>query len=175
VSQVDWSELAQQMGLLSVEDGANTERGGTTIGREAAARILGKDVLVSAVDHHLTYQPGWELARSFLMVLKPYVAMERCLAIFRTSEDADIKASAICLLKDVADRRVLEWMPEIASSPIPTVRYWSLGIIDQLLIMQNEIELSDALPIVTKLRNDPDLHVREHAEQILQMIKVEYP
>ena len=175
MTHVDWSALAQQMGTVRVIDGGRAERGGTAIGYDAVARIVGEDVIVSAVEHHLTYELGSELARSVLMVLRPYVAMERCLEIFRTSEDSETKASAICLLNYISDRRVLEWLPEITSSADPAVRVWAVGVIDQLLIMQNEIELEEAMPFVTALLNDPDAGVGERAGQLMEMIKETYP
>jgi HEAT repeat protein len=175
VIPIDWTALAQEIGTLYFKDGGRVESGGTVAGRKAIAQILGADVLRSAVDHYVTYAPGSELSRSVLILLKPDIAAERCMEILRTAEETETQAAAVELLRNISDRRVLNWLPEIISHAEPRVRLWAVGIIDQLLIMQNEIEFEDAMPFITNLLNDKDHNVQKQAEELMAMIKEEYP
>jgi hypothetical protein len=69
----------------------------------------------------------------------------------------------------VADRRVLEWIPEFLASGNVGVRVCGIGIVDQLLIMQEDIELAEAMPLLETALRDPDEAVRSQAQQILDM------
>ncbi len=99
--------------------------------------------------------------------------MTHCLELFRTSEYADTRIAAIELLRHISDRRVLDWLPEIVTSTESEVRMWSVSLIDQLLLMQKEIELDEAMPFITLLLQDADAGVRTQAQQLMEMIKEE--
>jgi len=166
---IDWRGLADTLETITWTDYGHRESGGTNIACNALVEIVGDTALRDAVDFYVSGRPGFEVARSVLWLLRPPVAMERCREIYRTSDDDQQAADAINLLQVVADRRVLEWIPEFLASENVSVRLWGLGIVDQLLIMQEEIEFAEALPLLETGLRDPVEAVRSQAQQILDM------
>ena len=169
IESVDWRVLAEKLGTISWTENGRGESGGTGVACDAITEILGSELLRDAVDFYVSGQPGNQVARSVLLLLKPRVAMERCLEIFRSPIDEQEAADAINLLKMVADRHVFEWIPEFMDSGNVGVRVWTLGIIDQLLIMQEAITLEEAMPFIKQGLTDPSENVRHQAQGILEM------
>ena len=50
------------------------------------------------------------------------------------------------------------------------VRLWAVGIVDQLLIMNEDIEPAEAMPLIEMALRDADERVRDRAQQLLDMI-----
>jgi HEAT repeat protein len=94
--------------------------------------------------------------------------MERCLEIFRESADPQQAGHAIYILKMIADRRVLDWVPEFMASENEAVRVWTLGILDQLLVMQEAITPEEAAPFFKQALGDPSDNVRNEASRFLE-------
>ncbi len=94
--------------------------------------------------------------------------MERCLEIFREPLDAQQAGDAIHVLKMISDRRVLAWIPEFMASENEIVRLWTLGILDQLLIMQEAITPEEAAPFFKQALADPSGNVRNEAYRFLE-------
>jgi hypothetical protein len=164
---VDWRGLANTLGTITWTETGRSESGGTDVACDAIAQILGDALLRDAVDFYVSGEPGNQIARSILMLLKPLAAMERCREIFREPSDGQEAADAINLLKMVADRRVLSWIPEFMQSENVGVRVWTLGILDQLLIMQEAITPKEAAPFFKQALADPSKDVRDQASQFL--------
>ena len=164
---VDWRALADKLGTITWSEHGRSESGGTQVACDAITEILGDELLRDAVDFHVSCEPGGEVARSVLILLKPPAAMERCREIFRSPIDDQQAADAIGLLKMVADRRVLEWIPEFMVSENEGVRTCTLGIIDQLLIMEESITSEEAFPFFKQALSDPSNMVRAQASRIL--------
>ena len=137
---IDWEALASRLGLLH----AGGESGSTQAARAALEAIIGEARLVAAVDHYVSGARGFELARSVLWLLHPLASMHRCMQIFAESTDPDARAAAVELLRVVADRRALGWIPKILDDPDLGVQSWGIGIADQLLfsglVLFEEIE-----------------------------------
>ncbi|MCE9580510.1 MAG: hypothetical protein K8W52_45745 [Deltaproteobacteria bacterium] len=161
----DWTALAVQ--LRSVGAGDGFERGSDTLARAAIVQLLGDDAMRDAVDFYVTHRPGSELARSVLWLLHPWSAMQRCHEIF-ASDDADVdeRRSAVELLRVVADRRVLPWIPLYLADPDPSIRGLGIGVVDQLLFA-DLIEFEDGAEMIAHACADEDPHVREAANRIL--------
>jgi len=166
---IDWRGLADILGTISWTENGHSESGGGHIARDALIEIIGDAALRDAVDFYVSRRPGSEVARSVLWLLRPLAAMERCREIFRAPDDDQQAADAINLLQVVADRRVLEWIPEFLASGNIGVRVWGIGIVDQLLIMKEEIDLAEAMPLLETALRDPAEAVRSQAQQILDM------
>ncbi|MCL9998956.1 MAG: HEAT repeat domain-containing protein [Erythrobacter sp.] len=164
---VDWGALAGKLGTITPSEHGWSERGGTAVAYDAI-EILGASVLREAVDFYVSGEPGFEVAKSVLMFLKPSAAMERCREIFRDPADPQQAADAIELLRMVADRRVLDWIPELMASENEAVRIWTLGILDQLLVMQESITPEEAAPIFKQALADPSDNVRSQASRFLE-------
>jgi uncharacterized protein len=130
--KVNWEELARELKSLT----KSGEIGGSSLGVEAIELILGRDFFEQAVEQYITFKPGFELARSVLLVIKPWTAMKYCYDIYKNTDDIEIKRSAIGLLKVISDRRVLEWLPEFLADPDEGVQNGGMGIIDQLLFWE---------------------------------------
>ena len=139
--------------------------GGGAVAAQALTQIIGDKALREAVDFYITGAPGFELARSVLRMLKPPAAMNRCREIFRDSTDDEEAGAAIELLRVVADKRVLDWVPEFLSSSNRSARIWGVGVIDQLW-MDGEIEPEEGRALVEEALNDSDQAVREQAQQL---------
>jgi HEAT repeat protein len=166
-TSIDWRGLADRLGTITWNESGRSESGGTAIACDAIVEILGDAALCDAVDFYVSGQPGNEVARSVLMLLKPAAAMERCREIFRAPADEQEAADAINLLKMVADRRVLDWIPEFMQSDNSGVKIWALGILDQLLVMQESITPEEAMPFFKQALADPSKSVRDQATQFL--------
>ena len=171
ISSIDWRGLAEKIGTITWTEHGRSESGGTGVACDAITDILGDAALREAVDFYVSGQPGNEMARSVLILLKPPAAMERCREIFREPSDKQEAIDAINLLKMVADRRVLEWIPEFMESDIEGVRMWTLGILDQLLIMQEVITPEEAMPYFRQALADSSNSVRAQAQEILDVFQ----
>jgi hypothetical protein len=165
---IDWRNLAERLGAITYEEGGRSESGGTRIAEEALAFILGDDAIRDAVDYCVLEDPGSETARSVLRFIRPHVARQRCMEIFRAGEGRGGSADAIHLLSDVAVLSVLEWMPEIQANPNPHARAYAVRIIDQLW-MTGEIEPDDGRPFLDIALRDEDEMVRGWATNLFEL------
>jgi hypothetical protein len=89
VREVDWRQLAEQLGTITWTERGHHEKGGAIVACEALTAIVGDEALCDAVDFYLSHQPGFEVAKSVLQLLSSPVAMERCLQKFRLASDAE--------------------------------------------------------------------------------------
>ena len=171
--RVDWGGLAEKLGTVTRTESGYSETGGSGIAAKLIVEIMGDQVWRDAVDFYVSGKPGAEGARSVLWMLRPPAAMNRCNEIFLTTNDYETASFAICLLQVVADRRVLDWIPQYLASANKGARIWGLGIVDQLLIMNEEITLNEAMPLIETGLIDPDESVQRQARQILEMVEGE--
>jgi hypothetical protein len=165
---IDWRALAEALGAVTYTEGGRNEIGGTKTAEAALTFIVGDDLLRDAVDYCVTGESGAETARSVLRLLRPQVARDRCMEIFRAAEGRDQGAYAIYLLSDVADLSVLEWIPEIQANPNPLARAYSVRIIDQLWMI-GDIEPDEGRPFLEATLRDTDEMVRRAPENLLEM------
>ena len=170
MSSVDWKALAETLGTITYVSGGHQEQGGSKIAADALIKIIGDAVLRDAVDHYVAGRPGAELARSVLCALRPPSGMDRCHKIFLTSGNEQDASLAINLLQGIADKRVLPWIRDYLASDNIGVRLWAVGIVDQLLIMHEDIEPAEAMPLIEMALRDADERVRDRAQQLLNMI-----
>jgi hypothetical protein len=167
---VDWRALAERLGAITWTESGRSESGGTKVARQALIDLLGEEALLSAVEHYLAFEPGAEVARSVLWELRPPVAMDRCLAVFRADPDIERVRAAVQLLKWVADARAIEWYPEFAAHEDVGVRIWAVGVIDQLWMI-GEIEPEHAIEQLQTSLEDETEKVRSQAERVVEMIR----
>ncbi|MBV6622940.1 MAG: hypothetical protein KI793_08310 [Rivularia sp. (in: Bacteria)] len=158
----DWVNIAKEVGAIG-ENG--DECSSSTMAREAIEILLGKDNLKEAVRYYVAHKPGSELLRSLLWQLYPYSAMEECYRIFNESSNLDEKIDAIELLRVVADKRVLKWVPDFLEHENTGIQNWGIGIVDQLLF-SHLCDDEDVIEILDKARNHSSQYVREKAELI---------
>lgn len=126
---IDWVAVAETLGTIQ----QNGEIGSSRLASEALELILGEEAIRATVDHYISLQKGFELARSVLWLLKPWAAMQRCFELYNESSEIEVRRSAVELLRVVADSRVLPWIEEFLSDPDEGVQNWGAGIVDQLL------------------------------------------
>lgn len=161
-----WYDLAEGLGTITETATGWSESGGTRIATQALTQIVGDEALRDAVDYYVSRQPGSEMAKSVLQLLKPPSAMDRCHEIFLASEDDDDVSLAINLLQYVADPRVLGRIPLYLASDNDGARYWGVGIIDQLVSFGG-VELEEAMPVLRLALDHPSEKVRERAQRII--------
>lgn len=96
--------------------------------------------------------------------------MEECYKVFRTHPDIQYKRDAIELLRVVADRRALNWIPDFLNHEDLSIQCWGIGIVDQLfyseLCYEEEIEELISIGI-----NHENPYVHEKSEYIQSMIE----
>lgn len=165
----NWVNIATEVGAI---DENGHEFSSSTMACEAIEIILGKDNLKEAVRYYVAHKPGKELLRGVLWQLHPYSAMEECYRIFKESNNLDDKIDAVELLRVVADKRVLKWVPEFLEHENSGIQNWGIGIIDQLLFSQLCDE-EDVVQILDKAKNHSSQYVREKAEEIYLMFNTE--
>jgi hypothetical protein len=129
-NEIDWAKLAEELEL-------EAPFGDYCCGREDAQRalelIIGEAPLRGAVDYYVAGRPGSELARLALCQLRPWSAMRRCYETFKGDDSAEARRMAVELLRVLADRRALVWIPEFLADEDPLIQTWGIGVLDQLL------------------------------------------
>jgi hypothetical protein len=130
-------------------------------------RIIGEQRLRDAVDFYVGRQPGCELVRSVLFVLRPGCAKERCYEIFKSGDPTE-RVTAVELLRMTADARVVPWVPEFLADDSEGVQNWGIDVLDQLLYC-DFIGRKEAEPILRLALHHGNARVREQAVQIAAM------
>jgi hypothetical protein len=157
--KIDWAALAREVGSIRTD---GSEYGGRWAAEAALVDILGDDVIRDAVDLYLSGEPGYELARSVLNLLKPRVAMEQCLQLVGTEDEVD----AMSLLRACADRSVLQSLPQLFANDNANTRCWAIMILDQLLF-SGYVKDGEVKNLIDKALADPHEGVRELARRRL--------
>lgn len=132
---IDWKALGLELGAIrETAPGSWVAFDRGDLGTRAIERLLGgDDVALSAVGAYVTGDVEGEVARSVLRVLRSPAAMDECWRIYRTSECADDRETAIELLRSIADRRALPWYEEVfQSGDLPSARRWACSGVAQL-------------------------------------------
>ncbi len=161
--EIDWKALAFQLGTLKPEEPG--ESGGSRYAQQAIELLLGEDNLRKAVDHYVAGEPGFELARSMLRLIRPWSAAERCYELYRSEKEVETRLMAVVLLRDVADERALSWVGEFLEDEDAGIQGWGVGVLEQLLYW-GFIEVEDAEPLILKAEGHANIHVREQAALI---------
>jgi hypothetical protein len=94
--------------------------------------------------------------------------MQRCHEIFGSSADIEARRRAVELLRVVADRRALCWVPEYLSDPDRALQFRGAGIVDQLLY-SGLAELDECEPILELMSTHPHEKIREQYEALMQV------
>jgi hypothetical protein len=155
---IDWPATALKIGSGSC--------GGTEFAQNAISEIMGSEAITGAVEHYITYISGSELARSVLVLLRPKIAMDYCMKIYREDADPERRHASIELLRNVADRRAFGWVPELLSDPDPTIQSWGASMVDQLLFA-GFIESEDCGDLLETMKAHPNPAVRHYHELIM--------
>ena len=163
----NWEVIAKQVGAID-DNGSESSSGDMAL--KAIEILLGEESLRKAVHYYIDGKPGSELLRGVLWKTHPWCAMEECYQIFKSDPDVLHKRLAVELLRVVADRKALEWVPEFLQYNDNEVQQWGIGVVDQLFFSElcYEEEISDILDSAMKHSNH---FVREKAEDIHSMVK----
>jgi hypothetical protein len=166
-AEINWQKLSTELGLLR-PDG---EAGGSGHARKALKLIIGEDALRASVDHYVAYRRGYELARSVLWLLRPWSAMSYCYEIFKARKELAVRRAAVELLRVVADRRAMPWIPEFLDDSDPDIQAWGIGVLDQLLFSEL-ISPEEAEQVIKTAELHQNERVREGAERIRQYQRI---
>jgi len=163
---VDWKALAQELGVL--HDGQE----GTSVDdyRRALELLVGEEVIRSGVDHYVAGGQGMDLVAGVLSRIRPRSAMERCYQIFNSNADIETRRSAIDLMRMVADRSALAWVPEFLADPDQGVQNWGIEVVEQLL-WTGTIDESEGGPFLREAERHPSEHVRKVVERTREMLR----
>lgn len=162
---IDWEALGVRLGAIR----ADGESGGSNLAREALCAILGSEELRRAVDYYISGEPGSELARSVLWMLRPWEAMDRCHEIWASQRSMPQRRRAIELLRVVADSAVLPWIPGLLDDNDDTIRDLGIQIVDQL-VFAGLVEPAEVEPLLAAAQGHPDPVIRERAASIAEQL-----
>ena len=166
--QIDWEALATDLSSIQAQSGGRrVERGGHSLAIAAVERLLGPDQFVAAVDYYVSMRPGFELARSVLALLHPWVAMLRCRELAGSSPDVVVRRAAVELLRVVADARVLPWIDDFLDDADPYIQTCGILVLDRLLLA-DLADHSDCEAILARARLHHNRAVREAVSEIDQ-------
>ena len=157
---MNWDQLANELGCPN--------QGGDAHARTGIARILGDEFICEAVDKAIVISdPGSELARAVLILLRSKKAADYALRLYRESSDLELKRSAVNLLKAISDETILEFIPEFLAHEDEGIQNWGAAIVDQLAFsgVVDESDCSTALLIMERHSNP---QVRWHREEALK-------
>lgn len=87
--------------------------------RVALCHLIGDEALRAAVDYSVDMRPAGEMARCALMILRPAVAVARCLEIYRTDPDRQRRLMAAGTLSWVASYDDLPIVQELFEDSDP--------------------------------------------------------
>ncbi|HXN47855.1 MAG TPA: HEAT repeat domain-containing protein, partial [Bryobacteraceae bacterium] len=130
------------------------------LGRKAIAELLGERNLIEAVDCCVHWRRGYGVARSVLQILRPPVAMQRCLEIYRNDQKIEVRRAAVALLESVGDRAVLAFVRQFWEDPDEGIQNWGVGVVDHLLF-SGLISIDEAEEYLKLGENHPNPTVRE--------------
>ncbi|MEM8918128.1 MAG: hypothetical protein AAGE37_04640 [Pseudomonadota bacterium] len=169
--RVDWSSIAETLGTITRTAEGRSESGGSVVAVQALNHILGDQFFLDAVEHTLSWHEGNETSRSVLHFLRPKIAAERCIHVFRTTPDDELASDAIHLLSDVAELDALNWLDEIFESENYLTRVWGLRVIDQLWM--RGLGDDEAINLIEPILKDQNAVVVGRARELINMIKGE--
>lgn len=169
--RMDWQSLAETLGTIERTENGKSESGGSSVAKQALIHILGDKFLLDAVDYTLSWSDGFEAARSVLQLLKPKVAADRCMEIFRLRPAGELAADAVHLLSDLVDMEALRWLDEIFASDDSMVRRNGLRIIDQLWM--SGLDEDEAVKLIEPILADEDPLVAESGKRLIEFIRGE--
>jgi len=156
--KINWEELATEVGALSDRG----EAGGSEYARKALAAVLGDAEIVSAVHTFISLEPGAELARNVLRLLRPGVAMQECHRVFRSSSEIGERQLAVALLVSAADRTALDWIDEFLDDPDSVIQSWGAKVLLEL-VFEECVEETEIETLLEKAEHHPNGDVREMA------------
>ena len=166
---IDWPGLANRLGAKGAVGPERVEQGDAELARAALECIVGSEQVVRAVELYVSLQPGFELARSVLALLRPWSAMQRCYAIFVSVDDLEVRRAAVELLRVVADRRALAWIPEFLADPDPGIQIWGIGVLEQL-VFSGLVDAGKAKPIVELASEHENQSIRRIAAEVAERL-----
>jgi hypothetical protein len=138
--------------------------------RRALEIVLGEDALRASVDYYVAWGPARELTRSVLWLLRPWSAMLRCRELAQLPNNIETRRSAVELLRVVADRRALCWIPEFLDDDDPDIQNWGIGVLDQLLFSEL-VEPDEAEALLQKAARHENGNVCERVEFIRSYLR----
>ena len=80
------------------------------------------------------------------------------------------RCSAVELLRSVASREALVWIPEFLADDDPSVRSWGLGVLDQLAFRERIVD-EEAEPLLVMAEQHSSKAIRAQAASIRLMIE----
>ena len=126
---VDWAAIARSLDLVR----SDQESASTRDAKAAIAQILGRERIEDAVKHYISGEPGAELARHVLRLLRTPMATEACYEVYANSSDATERLLAVELLRSVSDASALSLLDEFLADRDPSVQLWGFLMVDDLV------------------------------------------
>ena len=163
----DWETIAKNLGTI---DDLGQESSSSEKAKKAIQILLGEEFLRDAVKYYIECRPGSELLRGVLWQIQPTVSMEECYRIFKEDECIENKISAVELLRVVADKAALKWVPEFLACEYEGVQNWGIGVIDQL-VYSELVSVEDISEILAQAMAHKSEYVREKAAYIQSMLE----
>jgi hypothetical protein len=126
--------------------------------------LLGQVFLESAVQQCIHDMPQAELSRQILIRIRSSIAMEYCYQIYQESSHFDEKIEALGLIRWIANKGVIRWIPEFLNHVERDIRSCGIAIVDQMLF-KHVIHYEDVEEILkSTLNHTQDQYVRERIQ-----------
>jgi hypothetical protein len=126
--------------------------------------LLGQDFLESAVQQCIHGMPQAELARQILVRIRSSIAMNYCYQIYQESNHFDEKVEALGLMRWIANRNVIQWIPEFLNHVEGDIRSCGIAIVDQMLF-KHVIHYENIEEMLkSTLNHTQDQYVRERIQ-----------
>ena len=149
---IDWRALDKQVGGCW----------GTEPGIRVLELIVGGENIRGAVDHWITFEPGYGAAEQVLLIMRSTIAMEYCYEIYKNEPNTERAGRAIFLLSEMADWRFMRWARELMDDS--RTRWNTVVALEQVLkgaLGDEGIALAKELLAEAETDNDQRLRERE--------------
>ena len=165
---VNWSELAERFETITTTG----ELGGTDLATRVLEYVIGAEFFEQAVEHYVSFEPGYELARSVLARLRTDAATIHCYKIYKGSSSQSERQAAVELLAATGTSKVLEWISEFLADPDVTIQGQVMYLLDKLLYRRivNEDKVE---PLLKAALEHPSESIRNDAKSLLESITCE--
>ena len=143
--------------------GSFVERGGTTVAQDVLTGVLGEEFVRTAAHHAMTLEPGAEVARSVLQLLRAPVAMQECWAVFQEpSSDDERRRLAVRLLASICDETAEPWVLPILEDAAVEVAVGAVAVVAEIA-MQGHLSAEQEDAYLARFLGDSRSEVREAA------------
>lgn len=158
--RIDWESFAQRFAVTSERGGIAVTTSGARLARRCLEEVIEPSECARAVDWYVAGEPGGDLARSVLRLLRPESAMARCAAVARDkSIPVRQRRSAVELFRFITDASGLGRVEEFLQDEDGEVQVWGSAIVSQLAL-DGEVTEGECVFLLERMASHSNPEVR---------------